>query len=361
MDAGEWKRPEWYTSPPEECRAVHGGVGLIDVSTLGKLDIQGKDAVHLLEKVYNNQYQKLKVGRIRYGVMCDDSGIIFDDGTVSRLAEDRFFVSTTTSGVDAVEQWLNWWIIGSGMCVHVTNVTAAYAAVNLAGPKAREALSGLTDIDLSNEALPYMTFAEGDVAGVPAKLLRIGFVGELGYEIHYPAEYGEDLWNALMEAGKPFGILPFGVEPQRILRLQKGHIIVGQDTDALSNSLEADMPWIVKLNKPDFIGRHALQRVEDRGLRWRLIGFEMKTPSVAAEEGCQIVAPARNGGEGTLVGRVTSARLSSFLGKSIGLGWVPVEKSEPGTEIWIRIGGRPEQAVVTPPPFYDSKGEKLKM
>ena len=362
MDAGDWKRPEYYTLPDEECRAVHEGVGLIDLSTLGKLDIQGKDAVWLLEKVYNNQYEKLKVGRIRYGVMCDDSGIIFDDGTVSRVAEDRFFVTTTTSGIDTVEQWLNWWVIGTGKTIHITNVTAAYAAVNLAGPRARDVLAGLTDLDMSNEALPYMAFAEGEVAGIPARLLRIGFVGELGYEIHCPAEHGESLWEVLMEAGKPYGIAPFGVEPQRILRLQKGHIIVGQDTDALSNSFEADMAWIVKLNKPDFIGRHALERIQKTGLRWKLIGFEVEDASTVAEEGDQIV-PADNidGPNGRILGRVTSSRFSRRLGKSIGLGWVLAEMSEPGTEIYIRVGGRPQKAVITPPPFYDPEGKRLKM
>ncbi len=361
MDAGDWKRPEWYTSPADECRAVHEGIGLIDVSTLGKLDIQGRDAVWLLEKVYNNQYRKLNVGRIRYGVMCDDAGIIFDDGTVSRIAEDRFFVTTTTSGIDTVEQWMEWWILGTDREVFVTNVTAGYAAMNVAGPKVRELLSQLSDIDLSTGNLPYMAFAEGEVAGVPSRLLRIGFVGELGYEIHFPAEYGEFLWNVLMEAGQPYGIQAFGVEAQRILRLQKGHIIVGQDTDALSNSLEADMPWIVKLDKPDFIGRHALERVQNRGLQWKLIGFEMANPAVVAEEGDQIVAVDGAGSpNGRLLGRVTSSRRSEFLKKSIGLGWVPKESSEPGSEVWIRVGGRPRKALVTRPPFYDKDGERLK-
>ncbi|MDP6085701.1 MAG: 2Fe-2S iron-sulfur cluster-binding protein [Nitrospinota bacterium] len=362
LDVGNWKRPEWYTSTAEECGAVHENVGLIDVSTLGKLDIQGDDAVWLLEKVYNNRYEKLKVGRIRYGVMCDDTGIILDDGTVSRLAEDRYLVTTTTGGLENVEQWLKWWIVGTGRNAHVTNVTAAYGAVNLAGPKARDVLSGLTDLDLSNENLPYMAFAEGDVAGVPTRLLRIGFVGELGYEMHFPAEYGEYLWNALLEAGQPHGVKAFGVESQRILRLQKGHIIVSQDTDALSNSLEADMPWIVKLDKPDFIGRHALERVQNRGLRWKLIGFEMADASVVAEEGSQIV-PRDNveGPNARILGRVTSSRYSEFLGKSIGLGWIRYEMSQPGTEIWIRVKGRPQKAAIAEVPFYDEDGERLRM
>lgn len=362
MDAGDWKRPEWYSSPDQECRVVHEGVGLIDVSTLGKLDIQGRDAVWLLEKVYSNQYQKLKIGRVRYGVMCDDAGIIFDDGTVSRLAEDRFFVTTTTSGIDAVEQWMEWWILGTGRDVFVTNVSAAYAAMNLAGPKAREVLSQITDIDLSTEELPYMAFAEGEMAGVSVRLLRIGFVGELGYEIHCPAEHGEFLWNAVMDAGRPHGIQAFGVEAQRILRLQKGHIIVGQDTDALSNPFEADMPWVVKLNKQDFIGRHTLEGVQDRGCRLKLIGFEMVNPSVVAEEGDQIIAVDGSGNlTGRILGRVTSSRRSEFLKKSIGLGWIPIELSEPGSEIWIRIKEKPQRALVTQPPFYDKDGDRLKL
>ena len=294
--------------------------------------------------------------------MCDDTGIILDDGTVSRLAEDRYLVTTTTGGLENVEQWLKWWIVGTGRNAHVTNVTAAYGAVNLAGPKARDVLSGLTDLDLSNENLPYMAFAEGDVAGVPTRLLRIGFVGELGYEMHFPAEYGEYLWNALLEAGQPHGVKAFGVESQRILRLQKGHIIVSQDTDALSNSLEADMPWIVKLDKPDFIGRHALERVQNRGLRWKLIGFEMADASVVAEEGSQIV-PRDNveGPNARILGRVTSSRYSEFLGKSIGLGWIRYEMSQPGTEIWIRVKGRPQKAAIAEVPFYDEDGERLRM
>jgi sarcosine oxidase subunit alpha len=247
------------------------------------------------------------------------------------------------------------------MSVYVTNVTASYAAVNLAGPRAREVLAKVTDLDLSTDSLPYMAFAEGEVAGVPARLLRIGFVGELGYEIHFPSEYGEHLWNALFEAGRDFGIVPFGVEAQRILRLEKGHVIVGQDTDALSNSLEADMPWIVKFDKPDFIGKFSLGRIQERGLRWKLIGFEMKSPDVVPEEGDQILARTGENGQSPIAGRVSSSRKSPFLGKAIGMGWVPAEMSEAGTEIQIRVKGQPEQAVVAKPPFYDPEGARLRM
>ncbi|MBI4531499.1 MAG: (2Fe-2S)-binding protein, partial [Candidatus Latescibacteria bacterium] len=239
MNMGEWKRPHAYTTTTEEYRAVRERIGIIDVGTLGKLDVRGNDADILLDKVYTGILSTLRVGRIRYGLMCDDAGIILDDGTVTRLATNHFFITTTTGNIEFVEQWLTWWAAGTGMCVHVTNVTAGFAAVNLAGPRARDVLRKLTDIDLSPSACPYMAAARGSVAGIPALLLRIGFVGEVGYEIHVPAEYGAALWDALIEAGKEFGITPFGVETQRLLRLEKRHVIVGQDTDALSNPLEA--------------------------------------------------------------------------------------------------------------------------
>ncbi|MBV9278771.1 MAG: (2Fe-2S)-binding protein, partial [Chloroflexi bacterium] len=181
MDAGQWKRPRVYTSIEEECRAVRERVGLIDVSTLGKIDLKGRDAVRLLERVYTNKWSDLKVGRVRYGVMADEAGIILDDGTVARLAEDHFFVTTTSSGIGAVEEWMTWWLEGTPWCAHVTNVTSGLAAVNLAGPRARDVLAKVTNLDVSAEALPYLRAARGTVAGVPAIILRIGFVGELGY------------------------------------------------------------------------------------------------------------------------------------------------------------------------------------
>lgn len=354
MDLGLWKRPEFFTDPVEEVRAVHEAVGQIDVSSLGKLDVKGKDAVHLLEKVYPNRFTEMKVGRVRYGVICDEGGIILDDGTVCRLAEDHFFITTTTGGVDAIEQWLNWWLVGTALCAHVTNVTSALATINLAGPRSREVLSKLTELDLSPSSLPYLASARGKVAGVPTLILRIGFVGELGYEMHFPSEYGEYLWESLMEAGREYGIRPFGIEAQRILRLEKGHIIVGHDTDALSNPLEADMAWIVKFEKPDFIGRPSLVQVQQRGLRQKLVGFEMDDPTLVAEEGDQIVA------DGRLVGRVTSARFGPGVRKSIGMAWVPIEMAAQGAGIQIQVNGRVAAAKVVALPFYDPEGARMR-
>lgn len=353
MDMGAWKRPLFYTSVEAEVRAVREAVGLIDLSTLGKLEVAGREAGAFLDWIHPNRFTDLAVGRVRYRVMCDDAGIILDDGTVARLGEDRFFVTTGTGSLEAVEQWLEWWLAGTGRCVHVTDVTSTYAAVNLAGPKCREVLARLTDLDLGPKAFPYMAAREATVGGVPALLLRIGFVGDLGYEIHVPAEYGESLWDLLLEAGREHGIRPFGVEAQRVLRLEKLHLIPGHDTDALSNPLEADLAWAVKFDKPDFLGRRLLEAAKARGLRQRLVGFELLDGLIPGE-GAAVVAAGRP------VGRVTSSKWSPTLGRGIGMAWVPAELAREGAEFEIRSEGRLTRGRVVARPFYDPDGARMK-
>ena len=363
MDMGEWKRPRYYKSGScsseqqcvgEEYRAVRERAGLIDVSTLGKLDVKGRDAGKLLDKVYTNRFSDLKPGRVRYSVLCDEAGIILDDGTISRLAEDHYFITTTTGNLDFVQQWLEWWLVGTGWDVHITNLTGGRAAVNVAGPKARDVLATLTSCDLTSKAFPYMACREAQVAEVPALLLRIGFVGETGWEIHFPAEYGEHLWKKLLEAGKSFGIRPFGVEAQRLLRLEKRHVIVGVDTDALSGPYEAGMAWVAKLDKPDFIGRNALSRLSDAAPQQKLIGFIMNADAVP-QDGAAIVA------NGALAGRVTSVRYSPSQGKAVGLAWVAAASASDGAEIEIRVDGGTARAHIVPDAFYDPAGERLRM
>jgi sarcosine oxidase subunit alpha len=354
MNAGQWKRPEHYGDPEAEVRAVRQGVGIIDVSTLGKIDVRGPDSVELLERIYTGKFAGLKPERLRYGLMCTEEGIIFDDGVVACLAENHYFLTTTSGGAGSVYEWLTWWATAWGLKVHITGQTASYAAVNLAGPHARDLLSRLTDVDVSNEAFPYMHMRQGTVAGVPVRMMRIGFVGELGYEIHVPAEYGVHLWNMLMESGAEFGIMPFGVEAQRVLRLDKGHIIVGQDTDALSDPYGAGMGWAVKLDKPDFIGKPSLVRRSQKSLSEQLVGFEMNNPSVLPLEGEQFVQ------DGQLVGRVTSARYSPTLKKSIGMGWVNSDFAATGSNITLQTNGHLAHATVVDMPFYDPEGMKLK-
>ena len=353
VEAGPWQRPHSYGSPPEECQAVRQRVGIIDVSTLGKLDIRGKEAGALLDRVYTHYFSNLRVGRVRYGLLCSDNGSILDDGTVTRLSEDRYFVTTTTGNVDLIEEWFKWWAAGRELCAHVNNVTSDYAAVNVAGPYARQTLSKLTAIDLSSSASPYMSSALGEVAGVPAMLLRIGFVGEAGWEVHAPAEYGEHLWDAIMDAGSEFGIAPFGLEAQRVLRLEKKHIIVGQDTDAFSNPLESGMDWVVRFDKEDFIGRAGLRAASEGGARNKLVGFVMQDGQVP-EDGVPVVAG------GSPIGRVTSARRNPATNAGFGLAWVPVEVAEEGSEIGILIDGKSLPAHVTLSPFYDPDGQRLR-
>ncbi len=363
LDMGEWKRSRYYQSPmgasekqcvEQEYRAVRERVGLIDVSTLGKLDLKGRDVGRLLDHVYAGRFSDLRPGRTRYGVICDEAGIMLDDGTVSRLADDHFFVTTTTGNLDFVLQWMNWWLVGTNWDVYITNLTSGLAAVNLAGPNAREVLKPLTDCDLSTAAFPYMACRVAQVAGAEAILMRIGFVGETGWEIHFPAESGPDVWKAVMEAGRKFDIKPFGIEAQRLLRLEKRHIIVGVDSDALTNPFEAGMGWVPKLDKEDFIGRSALARLATQPPKQKLACFIMNEADLP-EDGAAIMIG------GQLAGRVTSARFSPGQGKAIGLAWVPAETAREGAEVQVRVRGRVARARITEKAFYDPDGARLRM
>ena len=353
VESGPWLRPHSYGSPADECVAVRERVGIIDVGTLGKLEVLGSDSGQLLDRLYTHRFSDLPVGRIRYGLMTSDNGVILDDGTVARLAEDRYFVTTTSGNADVIEEWFNWWNAGAGNCAHVVNVTAGYGAVNVAGPRARETLSKLTGINLSPRAFRYMRSAQGEVAGVPCLLLRIGFVGEAGWEVHFPAEHGEHIWSSIMKAGEEFGISPFGLEAQRILRLEKGHVIVGQDTDAVSTPMDVGSDWAVRFDKPDFIGRGGLAIAAERGLEQRLVGFVMPGPAYP-EDGTPVLSGARP------VGRVTSARLSPTLDRGFGLAFVPPYLAVEGETIHVLVADRPVAARVTLQPVYDPEGLRLR-
>jgi sarcosine oxidase subunit alpha len=286
--------------------------------------------------------------------MATEEGILFDDGVGARLGPEHFYLTATTGNADAVYQWLELWRATWGLDVRVRNRTSALAALNLAGPRAREVLGGLTKLDVSAAAFPYMGFREAEVAGVPCRLLRLGFVGELSYEIHCPAADAWHLWEALCAAGRPLGLRPFGVEAQRILRLEKGHVIIGQDTDALSTPEGAGLGWLVRFDKPHFLGREPLLRLNAMSPRTRLVGFTVAERTRLPDEGCQVVEG------GAPVGRVTSARHSPTLGRGIGLAWVPVERAAPGKTFFVRCAGSDLEAVVTALPFYDPEGRRLR-
>jgi sarcosine oxidase subunit alpha len=324
---------------------------VIDVSTLGKLLVEGPDAVVLLERLYPNRFGDMKPGRIRYGVLTSDGGRIMDDGTIARLADDLYYVTTTSTGADAVTAWFEWWNAVWGYDAEIVNVTGALAAVNLAGPRAREALGRLVEgpDDVSGDAFRYLDAKHLEVAGVPTLALRIGFVGELGYELHFPSPAGEHLWDALLGEGAQ----PFGLEPQRVLRLEKGHVIVGQDTDSESNLYSAGMSWLPKMDKPDFVGKFALEHFTQRDEKEKLVGFTMEEDVLPAE-GAQIVVGGRP------AGRVTSARRSEAVGEVIGLAWVPLDRSEPGTRVEIVIERLRKGARITQGAFYDPSGERMR-
>jgi sarcosine oxidase, subunit alpha len=350
-DAG-WRRPHRYEGPDAEVDAVRERAGLIDVSPLGSFRIEGAQAVELLERLYPCRVSDLGVGRIRYGALLTDTGAILDDGMIVRLADDAFFVTVSNEDTDAIERWITWWNADWRLDAGVLNVTGAFGAVNLAGPRARDVMAAVTDEDVSGEAMPHMSATRMAVAGVPSLVLRIGFVGEVGFEIHFPSMYGEHLWDAILEAGAPFGIAPFGLEAQRILRLEKQHILVGRDTDAGSDPFEAGLGWMVDDDKPDFLGLRAL-RDPKADVRERLVGFTAPNDWLPPE-GSSVMH------EGRRVGRVTSARRSAAAGSVIGLAWVPAGWASEGTTFEIEFGASHATGTVRMSRFYDPEGERLR-
>ena len=362
MPAGVWQRPEYYAvagQSREECiegevRAVRQGVGLIDVGTLGKLEIRGPQAAEFLERVYISKYAGLKVGMTRYAVMCDEAGVVIDDGVVARLADDHFYFTTTTSGAAQIYRELSRWNTLWKLDCGIVNLTGAMAAMNLAGPQAKAVLAGLTDVDLS---FPYLAVREGSVAGVPARLLRVGFVGEWGVEIHVPAEHGAAVWDALMAAGQARGIRPFGVEAQRLLRLEKGHLIIGQDTDGLTTPGEAGLDWAVKMDKPFFVGQRSLQAIAGKPRRQQLVGFMLPAGHASeAPKECHLVID-----DSDIAGRVTSVAWSPTLARHIGLAYVLPDMAQAGSQFSIRLtDGSLVTAEVVKTPFYDPENARQK-
>ncbi len=362
MPAGLWMRPAYYGAKDDaaksiatEVRAVRDDAGLIDVSTLGGLDIRGPDAAAFIDRMYTWAYEKQPVGRARYALMTDITGVIIDDGVACRLHDRHYYVTATTSAVDQVYRSMTWNNAQWKMDVDVANVTAAWAGVNLAGPKAREIVQKLdSDIDFGKDAFPYMAVRTGTLAGIPVRILRVGFVGEAGYEIHCPSGMGEALWDILMEAGQPLGLKPFGVEAQRILRLEKGHIIVGQDTDGLTNPLEANMEWALAKKKPFYIGKRTIDMLAAKGVTRKLVGFAVTSARSPAPKDCHLVIR-----DGAIAGRVTSVVKSPTLGKVIGLAYLPMDMIEPGTKFQIRTDfGAMADAEVVPTPFYDPDNKR---
>jgi len=363
VHAGAWLRPEYYRVDGQnrddcildEATNVRSNVGLIDVSTLGKLQINGPDAVRFLEFMYTGRFAKQPVGRLRYGVACDETGVIIEDGVVARLAEDRFYVTATSSGAAAFYREMQRWALIQQMNVTLVNATGHLAAMNIAGPNCRAVLQELTDLDLSSDAFPYLAVRDGTVAGVPGTLMRVGFVGELGFEIHVPASFALHVWTSLIQAGQRLGIRPFGVEAQRLLRLEKGHLIVSQDTDALTNPFEADVAWAIGKNKPYFVGSRSLDIVRKKTLTRRLVGLRFGPDHRGPlPKECQLIIA-----DGDIVGRITSIAAQPTLGHPIAMAFLRPDLTEVGTRVTVRVDdGSLIEAHVTKMPFYDPENSR---
>ncbi len=363
MAAGMWQRPEYYTrvgKSKQECieyevTAVRDRVGIVDVGTLGKIEIRGKDAAEFLERVYTGRYSNMKVGTTRYALMLDESGVIIDDGVVARLGTEHFYFTTTTSGATQIyrelSRLLTMWQLDCG----IVNLTGARSAINLAGCYAREVLAKLTNIDLSSTAFPYLAVREAEIADIPALLMRVGFVGEWSYEIHVAAEFAPALWDTLLGAGKDYQIAAFGVEAQRVLRLEKGHLIIGQDTDGLTTPVEVNLEWAVKMDKTFFIGQRSLQIVAKRPVKHKLVGFRLNADIVTPPQECHLVIDRND-----LAGRVTSIAFSPTLQCYIGLAYVTPELATIG-QFSIRLSDFTSiSATICPTPFYDPDNTRQK-
>ncbi|MND39824.1 Aminomethyltransferase [compost metagenome] len=364
MPAGIWQRPAYYGKPSErdkcmqaEALHVRRKVGIIDVSTLGGLDVRGPDAAELLNRMYTFAFLKQPVGRSRYALMTNEHGVVIDDGVCARFAENHFYVTATTSGVDRIYQQMLKWNAQWRLNVDIANVTAAISAVNVAGPDSRKVLEKVcSDLDLSAEGFPYLGVRLGTVAGIKARLLRVGFVGELGYEIHVPARYALKLWDALIEAGKEFDIRPFGVETQRLLRLEKGHVIISQDTDGMTHPGEIDMGWAVSRNKPFFVGRRSVDILEAQPQKRKLVGFTLPKTSPQPLEGHLVLKGP------DISGNVTSCEYSQSLDQIIGLAYAAFDQSTPGQQIPIRVeDGVVVQATVVKLPFFDPDNQRQEL
>ena len=370
-DVGMWKRTRYFPVGGEdmhgavhrECLAVRNGVGMFDASTLGKIEVAGRDAATFLNRMYVNNWLNLAVGRSRYGILLRDDGFVYDDGVIARIAEDRFHVTTTTGGAARVfalmEDYLQteW----TDLSVWITSTSEQWAVIAVQGPKARDVLASLvTDADLSPTALPHMAVTHGRIGGVPMMLMRVSFSGELGFEVNVPADYGPDVWEAIYTAGHAHGITPYGTEAMHVLRAEKGYIIVGQETDGTATPDDAGVAWAIAKSKPDFLGKRALERATMKNpQRKQLVGLLTVDPAVVLEEGAQLVVTADQPIPLKMIGHVTSSYKSPMLGRSIALAMVAGGRALVGQTLYVAMAGGDIPVTVTAPVFYDPQGARL--
>ncbi|PRY49562.1 sarcosine oxidase subunit alpha [Geodermatophilus tzadiensis] len=373
-DVGQWKRPRHYPRPGEdmeaavlrECAAARTGVGILDGSTLGKIDVQGPDAAVLLDRLYTNLMSSLKVGSVRYGVMCGVDGMVIDDGTVLRLAEDRFLVLTTTGGAAKVLDWMEEWIQTEwpDLRVHCTSVTEQWCTFPVVGPRSRDVVGAVfPGVDVSNEAFPFMTWRDTTLDGVPVRLARISFSGELAYEVYVNPWYAVAVWQRLLDAGRPHGITPYGTETMHVLRAEKGYPIIGQDTDGTVTPHDLGMAWAVSKKKPDFVGKRSFARPENHNpLRKHLVGLLPVDRQTVLPEGSQIVEYRTDGRLPAppvpMLGHVTSSYRSAELARPFALALVKGGRERIGETVHVPVDGTLVPVEVTGSVLVDPEGAR---
>jgi len=370
-DVGLWKRARHFPRAGEdmhaavarECTAVRTQVGILDASTLGKIEIVGPDAAEFLNRMYTNSFKRLEPGRCRYGLMLKEDGYILDDGVVARLASDRFHVTTTTGGAARVLQHMEDYLQTEWpqLEVYLTSITEHYAVVALQGPKARDVLAPLLEgVDLSAAAFPHMAVRTGAICGVPCRLFRVSFAGELGFEIDVPSDYGQAVWETLIERGKAFGITPYGTEAMHVLRAEKGFIIVGQETDGTVTPDDVGLAGLVAMAKADFVGRRSLLRPDLVSPRRRqLVGLLTEDARIVLDEGAQLVADPAEPIPMRMLGHVTSSYWSANCRRSIALALVEAGRSMTGQRLYATTPSGFTPVWVCEPVFFNPKGERV--
>lgn len=370
-NVGLWRRAWYFPQAGEdmhsavrrECRAVRHSVGIFDASTLGKIEVVGPDALEFMNRIYTNSWSKLDPGRSRYGIMLKEDGYIFDDGVVTRLATDRFHVTTTTSGAGRVlahmEDYLQteW----PELNVFLTSITEQWAVIAVQGPKARETIAPLIhDIDLSPAAFPHMSMRVGHICEVPTRLFRLSFTGELGFEINVPAREGPAVWEALCASGSAFNITPYGTETMHILRAERGFIIVGQETDGTVTPADLGLSGLIGKQKSDFVGKRSLSRPDLQSEhRKQLIGLQTTPPDLVLDAGAQVVLDPHQEVPMKIAGHVTSSYWSEACGRSIALALIERGRELEGRTVYVTTHGGFATAVVTPPVFFDAAGARV--
>jgi sarcosine oxidase subunit alpha len=370
-DVSLWKRARYFPRAGEdmhaavarECLAVRNSCGIFDASTLGKIEVVGKDAATFMNRMYVNTWSNLAVGRSKYGVLLRDDGFVYDDGVVARTAENRFHVTTTTGGAARVLALMEDYVQTewTDLDVWLTSTTEQWAVIAIQGPNARKVLEPLLEgVDISAQALPHMSVAHGRICGVPMLLFRVSFTGELGFEVNVPADYGLAVWEAIHRAGQQHGMTEYGTEAMHVLRAEKGYIIVGQDTDGTVTPDDAGLSWAIGKNKEDFLGKRSLMRpAMSSPDRKQLVGIATADSQVVLEEGAQIAPQASLKPPFRPIGHVTSSYRSPILGRSIALAMVSGGRARLGQTLYVSMSGGDIPVQVTSPVFYDSQGSRL--